>query len=772
MALRRRFLAFIILVVLAALALLSWACAPIGGAVAETSSDITLTIIDSSGAPISGIDVRLYYSGAARYSVSTDEDGKVVIDAAVLPYNVKYSVYVRLSDSVDDVKTELNLAPGESGSITLYTVKYYDNDSLLHTSYMVRGGALKLKSSSALHLSYPQGKLFSGWKKNGSGDLIADGSSVIVKDDTDYVAQWQNKGYNYVIASSASGYSLKEDGIIAPTNYFSNLSDLMTALETGRDNTKACTITLNITDISTPLTLRYGTYNINTSRGSVASAFVGGGIVVEEGATLNFSGKITRSDSSLSDDDYSIAVDGGELVLKSGAQVDSVLIVGKVGDTHRSTLTLDGYTGALELGYSYGSEKSYHQLKKSDEDYSSARTDILGYTLIENVETPSDYTLRWADKAECFGMAYDATEKRLYMEEKFSIEFLSNFVETEHTRLVGILPSTVYVLKGSGASLPALPDATYLRGHSFDGWRYDGDVLPSGSVFSPISDTELYAAFSPLSYAVTYDGIKHASPSTTAHTYMTDTLLDPLSTPGYTFVGYNLLDGTPLEKRGEKYVLGGENFVSDVALTAVWSLDAPTVTLSDYLAAYDGKTHLISPVVTHASPDPVTYLYNWSDGGNSDSYAVRRVNDSAEVTLILTAWDGELFSSAVTVTITARITPRPIKIKIKDVEQIVGRYPVSPDYEIVEGTLAAGDTLSALDIRWTREEGDDVGDYNMTATASNPDYSVEFIDGTYTIIPVDVASVIVVSVVASVAAVSLFAFILASILKRKRGPLK
>ncbi len=769
MILRKCFFAVIIVVMMTMLVAASFSSTfPAAYAEEDSFGNVSVVLKSTSGTPIEGITVKLYSGDVPRYEGVTDSDGRAVISAKRQNYDMTYSVYLTLENT--DVKTELNLRPGDNeASLTLYSVKYRDGEELLsHSSYMVKGGALKLKASSSLGLKYPQGKLFVGWKKDGLGDVVSDGAEVVIKSDTTYVAQWQDKKYEYVVAQSPSGYSLSEDGVIAPGNYFSNLSDLMTALETSRDNNLPCKITLRISEITYPLTLKHGTYNLYTYGAlTVSSAFSSGAIRVEDGATINLYGKFRTSPDSLSDDDYSIAVDGGTLVLKDKAEADSVLILGNNDSEATSRVIADGYNRETEIGYRYDGTSSYTDLTRESSGYDEKKRSVLGYTLVSGAETPSLFSLRGENSSECFGMAYDEEEQRLYMEEKFSVSFLSNFVETESTRLVGILPSSVYVLKGGVASLPALPGDTYLRGHALDGWAYSDDILSVGASFSPTSDTELYAVFTPLTYTITYLNVKHAVGSTTTHTYMTDTLLSPLATSGYTFVAY-ASEETELKKDGDVFVLGGEDITSDVTLSAIWTLDAPEVTLDGYDATYDGYTHLMSPVVSHSSPDPVTCLYNWSDGGNSDCYAVRRVSDSATVTLVVTAWDGELFSPEVMLTVTVSIAPRPLKIKIKDVTQIVGRYPVSPYYEIVEGSTASADSLSTIGIVWTREEGESVGDYVLTARSDNPDYEVEFIDGIYSIVPVDSTSIIVVSVLSGAAALSLFIYVLTATLKRRK----
>ncbi|NCA68069.1 MAG: hypothetical protein EOM87_08405, partial [Clostridia bacterium] len=103
------------------------------------------------------------------------------------------------------------------------------------------------------------------------------------------------------------------------------------------------------------------------------------------------------------------------------------------------------------------------------------------------------------------------------------------------------------------------------------------------------------------SYSVTYvpNGSESGAVPTDATAYLTgDTLTvlgntGSLSKTGYTFSGWSYLDTT--------YLADDEiSVTSDITLTAVWALDAPTISASSgYLGTYDGSAHNASVTATH-----------------------------------------------------------------------------------------------------------------------------------------------------------------------------
>lgn len=129
-----------------------------------------------------------------------------------------------------------------------------------------------------------------------------------------------------------------------------------------------------------------------------------------------------------------------------------------------------------------------------------------------------------------------------------------------------------------------------------------------------------------------------------------------------------------------------DTVTADLTLTAKWTLDAPTVTLtaSDDNVTY-GEKITLTAAATHAAS--VTYAYEWyKDGdkldGNADStLTLTKVDDSGSYTVKVTASDGSqsktVESSAVSVTITK----------------------ATPDYTVPSGLTATyGDRLSSIEL--------------------------------------------------------------------------
>ncbi|MDR1075207.1 MAG: filamentous hemagglutinin N-terminal domain-containing protein [Xanthomonadaceae bacterium] len=82
---------------------------------------------------------------------------------------------------------------------------------------------------------------------------------------------------------------------------------------------------------------------------------------------------------------------------------------------------------------------------------------------------------------------------------------------------------------------------------------------------------------------------------------------------------------------------------------------------------------------------------------------------------------------------TLTITPRGITIRADDLEKIYGNADPTLNWRITDGRLVEGDALSGA---LSRQAGEDVGDYAiMPGTLGNPNYRVDFIDGTLSVTP-------------------------------------
>ena len=152
--------------------------------------------------------------------------------------------------------------------------------------------------------------------------------------------------------------------------------------------------------------------------------------------------------------------------------------------------------------------------------------------------------------------------------------------------------------------------------------------------------------------AVRLDGNGAASPATqlVAAGGRATAPTDP-ALAGHTFVAWD-------DEAGAKYNFAGP-VAGDVTLTARWTLDAPTVTLTadrESAAYNNGETVItLTAETAHGAGDGVTYTYQWFKNGaplagaNDSTYALAAVADSGTYTVAVTAHCGHaLTSEAVT----------------------------------------------------------------------------------------------------------------------------
>lgn len=156
-----------------------------------------------------------------------------------------------------------------------------------------------------------------------------------------------------------------------------------------------------------------------------------------------------------------------------------------------------------------------------------------------------------------------------------------------------------------------------------------------------------------------------------------------ISAPEITRAGYTL-DGW--YNGDAKWDFENGQVTANLILTAKWTLNAPTVTLtaSDDNVIY-GEKITLTAAATHAAS--VTYAYEWYKGGEKldgkadSTLTLKTVADSGEYTIKVTASDGSqsktVESSAVSVTITK----------------------ATPDYTVPSGLTATyGDRLSSIEL--------------------------------------------------------------------------
>lgn len=230
-------------------------------------------------------------------------------------------------------------------------------------------------------------------------------------------------------------------------------------------------------------------------------------------------------------------------------------------------------------------------------------------------------------------------------------------------------------------------------GYTFAGWT--GTDLSAASISVTIAhgstgDRAYTATWTANTYAITYagmDGAQHGENHPVSHTYATDTLVPNPTKDGYTFAGW-LVNGTG--DAVKNLTLSGTGYTADITLTAQWTLDAPTVTITGAPGepVTYGTNITLTAAVSHAASG-LTYTYQWYKGdsttpipgANQSTLTLKTVADSGEYTIKVTASDGSqsktVESSAVSVTITK----------------------ATPDYTVPSGLTATyGDRLSSIEL--------------------------------------------------------------------------
>lgn len=116
-----------------------------------------------------------------------------------------------------------------------------------------------------------------------------------------------------------------------------------------------------------------------------------------------------------------------------------------------------------------------------------------------------------------------------------------------------------------------------------------------------------------------------------------------------------------------------------------------------------------------------------ADPKEAGSYTIRVKSTNPNPNIICTSTDG-----------TYTITPKPIKVTVKNVEQVYGADEVdlSDKWSVSEETpLAYGEEKEVLGVTLTRDKGGIVGGYAIHGTATTKNYEITFNEANYTITP-------------------------------------
>lgn len=331
-----------------------------------------------------------------------------------------------------------------------------------------------------------------------------------------------------------------------------------------------------------------------------------------------------------------------------------------------------------------------------EENGGSAVTEITGLSYNATITAPAAPTKTgyafagWYKEAACTNPWNFGSDKVTA-----SITLYAKWTPVEYNITYNLNGGTVsgnpetYTVESEGITLN-IPTRT---GYTFAGWT--GTDLSAASTSVTIAqgstgDRAYTATWTANTYAITYagmDGAQHGENHPVSHTYATDTLVPNPTKDGYTFAGW-LVNGTG--DAVKNLTLSGTGYTDDITLTAQWTLDAPTVTITGAPGepVTYGTNITLTAAVSHAASG-LTYTYQWYKGdsttpipgANQSTLTLKTVADSGEYTIKVTASDGSqsktVESSAVSVTITK----------------------ATPDYTVPSGLTATyGDRLSSIEL--------------------------------------------------------------------------
>lgn len=158
------------------------------------------------------------------------------------------------------------------------------------------------------------------------------------------------------------------------------------------------------------------------------------------------------------------------------------------------------------------------------------------------------------------------------------------------------------------------------------------------------------------------------------------------------------------------------------------AVEIPALAVKGYSGKYDGKDHSVD---ASALPEGAVVEYKAADGGWTS--VAPSIKDAGSVTV---DYRVTIDDAAVEGKVTLEVKPRAITVAAQDASKTYGEADPVFTWDVTSGKLVAGETLQGLEIE--REDSDNVrdGGYALQLTqpeGANPNYSITFVDGTFTI---------------------------------------
>ncbi len=229
-------------------------------------------------------------------------------------------------------------------------------------------------------------------------------------------------------------------------------------------------------------------------------------------------------------------------------------------------------------------------------------------------------------------------------------------------------------------------------------------------------------------YTVTFDENGHGAETNSQYIISGENVTMPaaLVATGYEFNGWKVGDTDTILVGGATCVVS-----SDVTMTAQWTLEKPSVSISPNAVSgeYDGTSKQIVVTPSHAA-NGIKYTYSWTGGtislGNVDRFNVMNVADSGTYTVTVTATDGRLSntqSESITVTISK------VNITVNDISAVVNGENTF-EFENIKDGVTHDDIVEKLGLKFTTVNGE-AKIYTITSSdATGDNAKVELINGT------------------------------------------
>ena len=159
---------------------------------------------------------------------------------------------------------------------------------------------------------------------------------------------------------------------------------------------------------------------------------------------------------------------------------------------------------------------------------------------------------------------------------------------------------------------------------------------------------------------------------------------------------------------------------------ALPAVEIPAAAIVGYSDEYDGDYHTVD-----ASSLPKGATAQYSTDGKTWSSEAPKIKDVGKVAV---AYEVTIDGVKAEGEVALEVKPRAITVTAQDASKTYGEADPVFTWAITSGKLVEGESLEGLEVG--REDNDNVDDYALKLTqtkGANPNYSITFVDGTFTI---------------------------------------